>query len=209
VNGENTVQRKRYRRLLALMWMAWFPAAAAYAQAPSGEALVEALRGGGHVLVMRHAQSPRQTPSADSASAGNDTLERQLDETGRATAALMGEALRDLGIPVGAVLSSPTFRALETARHAGFGEVQSVNGLGDRGDEDRAAWLRDRAAVPPDAGTNTIMITHAPNVAGAFGDRAAGMADGETLIVRPDGSGGIDVVARVKIEDWPGLATAR
>jgi hypothetical protein len=53
------------------------------------------------------------------------------------------------------------------------------------------------------------MVTHAPNVAGAFGEQASGMADGETLIVRSDGAGGIDVVARVKIEDWPGLATAR
>jgi phosphohistidine phosphatase SixA len=203
------VQYTRHCRLPALIWMGWFLASAAYAQAPSGEALVEALRGGGYVLVMRHAQSPRQTPDEDAAAPGNDNLERQLDQTGRASAAAMGDALRMFDIPIGEVLSSPTFRALETVRHAQLGQAQSVNELGDRGEEDRAAWLRDRAAAALQAGTNTIMVTHAPNVAGAFGEQASGMADGETLIVRPDGAGGIDVVARVKIEDWPGLARAR
>ena len=45
----------------------------------------------------------------------------------------MGKALRDLKIPVGEVLSSPTYRALATARLAQLANPQSHAELGDRG----------------------------------------------------------------------------
>jgi phosphohistidine phosphatase SixA len=194
-------------RVVAVMWTCLATSlsagAAAQAQSLSGEALVEALRAGGHVIVMRHAQSPRGAPDAASASPGNSTLERQLDETGRQTAAAMGEALRALRIPIGDVLSSPTFRALETARLAEFGNPQPVSEL-DAGNGDRAAWLRTRAAEAPRSETNTILVTHAPNVSGAFGEDGDGMVDGEALVIRP-GAGGAAVVARIRIDQWPAL----
>jgi hypothetical protein len=150
---------------LVVIAAAWLAGNEAHAQTLSGEALIEALRTGGYVLVMRHAHSPRQPPTADTASPGNDNLERQLSETGRHTATAMGETLR-------------------------------------------AAWLRAKAATPPPIG-NTVMVTHAPNVTGAFGDSAIGMGDGETLVVRPDAMGSAAVVARVGIEDWLDSGTAR
>ncbi len=75
----------------------------ALAQTLSGEALVKALRQGGYVLVMRHASSPREAPARESANPDNVKVERQLDDTGRATATAMGQALRDLRIPIGTV----------------------------------------------------------------------------------------------------------
>jgi hypothetical protein len=41
------------------------------------------------------------------------------------------------------------------------------------------------------------------------GQDAVGLADGEALILHPDGRGGATIVARVKIDEWAGLATAR
>src|SRR5690348_9822658 len=76
----------------------------------SGEQLVQALRRGGYVLLMRHASAPQEPPDTASADPGNVKRERQLDDTGRRTAAAMGAALRDLAIPIGAVLTSPTYR---------------------------------------------------------------------------------------------------
>jgi broad specificity phosphatase PhoE len=73
---------------------------------------------GGYVLVMRHASSPREAPSKDIANADNTKLERQLDDSGRKGATLMGEAIRALRIPIGIVLTSPTYRAMETVRLA-------------------------------------------------------------------------------------------
>jgi phosphohistidine phosphatase SixA len=93
----------------------------------------EPCKKGGYVLVMRHASSPREVPDKQAANADNSKPERQLDEVGRNTAIAMGKALRDLRIPIGNVLSSPTYRALETVRLAQFGAPQTFAELGDNG----------------------------------------------------------------------------
>jgi phosphohistidine phosphatase SixA len=183
-------------------------AAAAQSQELSGAALVTALRGGGYTIVMRHASSPREAPDARTANADNTARERQLDEAGRASATAMGEALRRLRIPVGEVFTSPTYRALETVRFAGLRNPTSVNELGDGGrnmqavGDPQAEWLQK--AVTRTAKGNTLVITHMPNIARAF-PNAGDVADGESLVFRPDGKGGTALVARVKIEEWPRL----
>jgi len=45
----------------------------------------------------------------------------------------MGKALRDLRIPIGNVLSSPTYHALETVRLAQFGVPHTFVELEDNG----------------------------------------------------------------------------
>lgn len=180
------------------------------AQAASADALVEALRKGGHAIVMRHASSPRQAPAKEAASPGNDALERQLDEAGRASAAAMGKAIAALKIPIGEIASSPTFRARETAQHAGWTKFITHDELGDGGQSmapvgaAEGGWLTKKVgAVAP--GPNLLVITHAPNLTRAFGQAASGLADGEALIVAPDGKGGATVLGRIKIEEWPKL----
>jgi len=185
-------------------------AGAAPAQTLSGEALVKALRRGGYVIVMRHTSSPREAPDKQAANADNVKVERQLDETGRTTATAMGKALRDLKIPIGDVLASPTYRALETVKYAQLGNARTYPELGDNGQsmqggtEAQAAWLRKRVTQFP-SGSNTILVTHLPNIAGAFPQSAAGVDDGESLVFGPDGKGGATLVARIKVEQWPGF----
>jgi phosphohistidine phosphatase SixA len=184
-------------------------AGAAPAQTLSGEALVKALRRGGYVIVMRHTSSPREAPDKQTANADNVKPERQLDEVGRTTATAMGKALRDLKIPVGDVLASPTYRALETVKYAQLGNPRTYTELGDNGQsmqggtEAQAAWLRKRVTQFP-SGSNTILVTHFPNIRDAF-PQASGVDDGEALVFGPDGKGGATLVARIKIEQWPGL----
>jgi hypothetical protein len=176
-------------------------------------ALVDALRGGGYVLVMRHASSPRAEPDAAAAAPGNTDHERQLDDRGRETAIAMGKAIKRLEIPVGEVLSSPTFRAMQTARLLDLGRAEPIPELGDGGqgmrrdtEGVRSAWLRAKAAEAPPVGTNRLMITHTPNLIGAFPEAAQNMADGESLIIEP-AQGNARVIARVKIEQWPLLVS--
>jgi len=179
-----------------------------HAQTLSGEALVKALRQGGYVILMRHASSPREEPDKKTANPDNLTFERQLDETGRATAAAMGKAVRELKIPIGDVFSSPTYRALETIRLAQFPHPRTYPELGDGGQNMRAAtetqseWLQKKVTQFP-AGANALIVTHFPNITRAFPQLASGLADGEALIFGPDGKGGATLVARVKIEEWP------
>src|SRR5688572_15441429 len=104
-----------------------------HAQSLSGDAVAKALQKGGYIIVMRHATSPREVPDKQTANQDNVKPERQLDPQGRASATAMGKALRDLKIPIGDVLSSPTYRALETVRYAQFGKPQPYAELGDNG----------------------------------------------------------------------------
>jgi len=173
-----------------------------------GDYLLRALRRGGYVIVMRHASSPTEAPSMQTAEVDNVNLERQLDENGRTSAAGMGKALRDLKIPIGEVLSSPTYRALETVRLAQFGAPRIVPELGDNGQsmqastEAQTAWLQKRVTQFPAPGANTLLVTHLPDINRAFPQYSAGLADGEALIFGPNGNGGAALVARVKIDQW-------
>ena len=89
-------------------------AGTAAAQTAPAASVVAALRQGGLVVVMRHASSPSATPTREQANPDNTTLERQLDQAGRDGARVMGQALRDLKVPIGQVFISPTYRARET-----------------------------------------------------------------------------------------------
>ncbi len=180
-------------------------ASAGAAQGLTGQSLLGALRAGGHVLVMRHARSPQEFPTPQTAATGNSSLERQLDAEGQRAAVAMGVAIQALGVPIGDVLVSPSFRARQTALLARFPRPQPTNMLGDDGrrmaaaaTDAQVAWLVARTHAP--ARANTILLTHSPNIAGAFPD-AGTIAEGETLVVRAG-----RVVARVRIEEWPLLA---
>jgi phosphohistidine phosphatase SixA len=173
--------------------------------------LLRALRSGGCLIVMRHASSPREAPSPADAAPGNGSGERQLDAKGKETARAMGAALRKLNVPVTEVLSSPTFRAQETAMEAGLPKPSLVPELGDGGQsmaatgEAEARWLRQKVARPAGRG-NLILITHFPNIRAAFPDQAADLADGEALVFVPDAGGGTRMLGRIRIEEWTSFA---
>lgn len=202
----------RRRLSLVLAFTGLIAITPARAETLTGPALITALHRGGYVLVMRHASSPAAKPDQSQANPDNVQRERQLDEAGRMSAKAMGEAFKTLHIPVGDLLSSPTYRALETVRYASLGTPRTVKELGDGGQDMqadtegmRSGWLRMKVTERPRGGTNTVLVTHAPNIAGAFPNDATGLADGETLVFLPDGKGSASVVARVKIEDWMAL----
>lgn len=121
----------------------------------------------------------------------------------------MGAALKRLRVPVNEVLSSPTYRALETARLIDAGKPSPVDELGNEGmkaaDKAGAAWLRKQVATRTKPGGNRLLITHGPNIAAAFPQYSAGMTEGEALIFDPRGMQGPVMIQRIKIGDWAGL----
>ena len=171
------------------------------------EQLAATLASGGHVIVMRHANSPRELPDANTVNADNVSGERQLDDSGRRDALAMGEALRRLGIPVSEVLSSPTYRAMETVRLLGF-TATPVEQLGNEGmraaGEAWSAWLQAEVARAVSGG-NRLLVTHGPNLSAAFPEYSRNMGEGEAFIFAPGGSQGPRLVHRIRIEDWTGL----
>jgi phosphohistidine phosphatase SixA len=220
--------RPRYLAALGAMLAAASWSSAGAQQAAEPAALAAMLRDGGHVLVMRHTQAPEpaanqagpgqrgfgggargggqggggQGGGARGGGPGNAPGERQLDETGLGQATAIGFSLRELGIPIGEVLHSPTLRAQQTADRLGY-DAEPAEQLAPG--DGNADWLRGKAAEAPAAGTNRLMITHAPNIQSAFGDAAASMMDGETLVVRAE-NGEARVVGRLTVRDWAVLA---
>ena len=199
------------RRIVAILFVV-LGTTTAGAQILSRPALVKTLQAGGHVIVMRHASSPGDIPAMPNPD--NVPPERQLDEKGRTTAAAMGDALRRLKIPIGEVLTSPTYRARETARVARLPNPRAIAQLGEgpqsmQGAVDRAQteWLQKKVKELP-RGTNTLLVTHVPNITAAFPGEVPAVDQGEALVFGPDGAGGSRVVGRIKIEGWSELLQA-
>ncbi len=198
------------RNALAVTGLCVLACSSATGQPRASAELLASLRAGGQLIVMRHASSPLALPDKATAQPDNTGLERQLDEAGRATAIAMGRALRALKIPVGTVLSSPTYRALETVRLAQLPTPVTRTELGDGGQNmqgvsaTQGQWLQEQAKLLP-KGSNKILVTHLPNISAAFPEYSTGLADGEALVFGPDGKGGVALLARIKIEDWPTL----
>ncbi len=173
---------------------------------------VTALRGGGYVIVMRHGATHQDQADTDPLNLANVAQQRQLNDVGRAKAKEIGAAMKKLGIPVGQVVSSQYFRAIETARLLGYGEPQPTADVSEGGqvvtpieNNRRTAALRKLAAtaVP---GTNVIVVSHKPNIVDAFGKDWFDVREAEISIFKPDGAGGYRPVARVQADEWAKLA---
>jgi hypothetical protein len=58
------------------------------------------------------------------------------------------------------------------------------------------------ASTAPDAGVNTLIVTHKPNILDAFGEDWFDSKEGEASVFKPDGSKDLVLVARVQAADW-------
>src|SRR5262249_28033270 len=148
----------------------------ALAQTPIDPALIAALRQGGNVIVLRHGATHADQADAKPFDPADTVHQRQLNDQGRLTARAMGDALRDLKVPVSVIQSSKYHRAVETGILLGLGKVDATGALNEggtttmaQGNDGQGAALLKLAAVPPPAGSNVILVTHKPNIVGAFG----------------------------------------
>ena len=62
----------------------------------------------------------------------------------------------------------------------------------------RAEALKKMAGAMPEAGENTLIVTHKPNIMDAFGKDWFDVKEGESSIFKPDGSGKTVLVARLQ-----------
>lgn len=201
--------------LVALMIVGTAPTGPVEAAGPAaqleGRVLLEALRGGGYSLLFRHAASDRGQTDSDRQNLDNCATQRNLSDAGREQSVRIGEEIRRLGIPIGAVLASPYCRTLETARLA-FGDATPtwdlVSDLSDPtpGAPARLAEaLHSLLAQLPEPGTNTVLVTHVTNISDALGTE---IEEGDALVVVADGVGGLTIVAQVGVDTWSALDAA-
>jgi len=207
------------RRILAAFaaacgLFALLPAAALAQPAGDDKALATALRNGGHVILVRHGATFPDQADTDPLNPDNIAAQRKLNDNGKALAKTFGEALRQAGVPVGKVYTSRFNRAYETATLAGFSDIEKTADLTEGGlvvspneNNRRAEALRKLLATAPKAGTNTVLISHKPNIIDALGKDWFEVKEGEASIFRPE-NGKYVLVARVQMADWPRIAAA-
>jgi phosphohistidine phosphatase SixA len=177
--------------------------------------IANALRAGGLVIVVRHCSTFRDQADTDPLHPDNVAAQRQLNEAGKAAARAFGEAFRQIGVPVGAVYSSQFNRAYETAVLAGFKDIVKSADITEGGlvvspneNDRRTAAFRKLLAKAPKPGTDTVIITHKPNIVDALGKDWYDVKEGEASIFRPEG-GAYKLVARVQMDEWPRIAAAK
>src|SRR5215510_2560678 len=184
------------------------------AQPADDKALATALRAGGFVILVRHGATFADQADTDPFNLDNVSAQRNLNDSGKALATAFGEASRRAGVPVGKVYTSKFNRAYETATIAGFTDIEKTADLTEGGlvvtpneNNRRAEALGKLLATAPKPGTNTVLITHKPNILDALGKDWFDVKEGEASIFRPE-NGKYVLVARLQMADWPRLAAA-
>ena len=174
--------------------------------------LLQTLKTGGNVIVVRHGATNTKQADTDPLHPANIKKQRQLSANGEAAAKSLGQAFKTIGLPVGTVVTSQFNRAYQTAVLAGLPKPQKTNDVTEGGlvvspDENdrRAAALKKLAATVPTGKTNTVIVTHKPNIVDAFGKDWFNVKEGEATIFKPDGAG-YKLIARLQIDEWPKLA---
>jgi broad specificity phosphatase PhoE len=176
--------------------------------------VVQALRAGGIVIVVRHGATFSDQADTDPLNFDNIAAQRNLNDKGKALARAFGEAIRQAGIPVGKVYTSKYNRAYETAVIAGLKSIEKTTDITEGGlvvspneNNRRIDAFRKLISTAPAPGTNTILITHKPNIVDALGKDWFDVKEGEASLFRPE-NGSYKLIARVQMEEWPHLTAA-
>jgi broad specificity phosphatase PhoE len=208
-------RRVMVRALTACFGLAAMLTMAVPAMAVANDAdLAQALRTGGLVILVRHGATYSDQADTDPQNFDDITAQRNLNDKGKALAKAFGDALRQVGVPVGHVYTSMYNRAYETAVLAGFRVIEKTSDLTEGGrmvsmneNGRRAEALREMLATEPEVGSNTVLITHKPNIVAALGKDWSDVKEGEASIFRPE-NGSYRLVARVQMDEWARIASA-
>jgi broad specificity phosphatase PhoE len=157
------------------------------------------LKGGGQVILIRHAITTPGVGDPPGMRIDDCGTQRNLTDEGRRDARRLGERFRARGIVVDRVLSSPWCRCLETARLA-FGTVevwQPLSNLFGR-DEARAEQVRQMRALVGErrTGGNVVLVSHGSTISALTGVMPA---PAEIVVVTPQGAGRFTVAGRLTV----------
>ncbi len=171
---------------------------------------LQAVRGGGYVLYLRHGTTdtsrPDRSPQVD---LDDCSTQRPLTGEGRKLMARVGEYVRRAGIPIGDILVSPLCRARESAE-AAFGDRFAIEPRlmysGNMTDAEKApvvARTRELIVRPVAPGANRLILAHAPNLMDVMGYFPK--PEGTLVILRPLPGGRFEYVSSILPQAWPEL----
>jgi phosphohistidine phosphatase SixA len=160
----------------------------------------KALRAGGHVALMRHADAPGGVGDPPGFRVDDCATQRNLSEKGRADAEKIGSRLKGEKISFEKILSSPWCRCIDTARLLNLGTVETETTFGNvvvLKDQRQTLTAGARALIAQwTAGGNLLVVTHGANIQAMTG---VWLASGEIVIVK-GGSDRTEPVGRLLLD---------
>ncbi len=160
--------------------------------------MIERMKAGGHILMIRHAFAPGTGDPANFR-IGDCSTQRNLDDRGRMQAEAIGDWLRSNGITSARVYSSQWCRCLETAELLELGSVAELPALNsfyeliqDRQPNLKA--LRKFIAEQPSDGVLVILVTHLVTISAIAGE---GVSSGEGVLLKLNQDAPYENVGRI------------
>lgn len=158
----------------------------------------KALRAGGHVALMRHADAPGGVGDPPGFQVDDCATQRNLSEKGRMDAEKIGSRLKREGIAFEKILSSPWCRCIDTGKLLNLGTVETEATFGNvvvLRDQRETLTAGARALIAKwTARGNLLVVTHGANI---FALTGISPASGEIIVVR---SGSGEAVGRLMLE---------
>ncbi len=198
-----TRSRRTLSRLTSILVLiaAWLAAPAA---GHAENLLLELLKQPGHIGLMRHALAPfANAPKSEGVSAetlGPCETQRNLNDVGRADARRIGELFRKEGVTFENVFTSKWCRCRETAELIMGRPVENlplIDSYYTNPDKARGAAqiaaLKKYISEKLAPGSRTLFVTHGSLITDLSGNDTN---EAEIVIVKADGKGGIEVIAR-------------
>jgi phosphohistidine phosphatase SixA len=177
------------RRIVGLFCASFVAAFAGsvHSQSMSSAQLLDALRSGGHLLLLRHAQTEPGIGDPAGYKLSDCATQRNLSAEGRAQAKRTGEALAAKGIRFTKTLTSQWCRCRDTAKliSDSVADFVALNSFFD----DRSTEPKQTAAVRAHlkqmkANESWLLVTHQVNISALTG---VSPAMGEGVVVRVKG----------------------
>jgi len=160
----------------------------------------KALRAGGHVALMRHADAPGGVGDPPGFRVDDCATQRNLSEKGRADAEKIGSRLKREGIAFEKILSSLWCRCIDTAKLLNLGTVETEATFGNvvvLKDQRQTLTTGARALIAQwTAGGNLLVVTHGANIQALTG---VWLASGEIVVVK-GGSDRTEPVGRLLLD---------
>ncbi|NOJ49376.1 histidine phosphatase family protein [Bradyrhizobium archetypum] len=144
-----------------------------------------ALRTGGHVALMRHANAPGGTGDPPGFRVEDCATQRNLSVKGRADAEKIGARLKQEGVVFEKIVSSPWCRCVDTAKLLNLGTVETEATFGNvvvLRDQRETLTAGGRALIAKwTARGNLLVVTHGANI---FALTGVSPASGEIVVVK-------------------------
>jgi len=175
--------------------------------------LLTEVRKGGYVLYMRHgATDNSRADRAPTVDLNDCNTQRVLNDEGRRQSVTIGQTIARAKIPVGEVYFSPMCRARESAElafPAMKGKMQAEPNLAYTANltaEEKKPVLvatRKLVSTPVAAGTNRVLVAHAPNMADLMGYFVK--PEGTVVVLRPLGQNQFEYLGSIPPSLWASL----